>query len=294
LVALRANGLSYQWSLNGNAIAGETNYWIDANQVGNYSITVTNSANCSNTSTNVSVEELPLPVASINQSGNALLCPGDTITIVASGGVNYQWQGNAINDTLYVTSSGLYSASVIAENGCISQTDTLVVSLYPDPNLLLSGYQQSYVAPLPTDIIVSNLTNTQIFINGLENNIISSSNLVDGINIISGIHTDSNGCTWSFIDTISVDLSVNLKNQIVQQFSIVPNPIVKGNSFTINGNFKSIEAFQLFDVTGKQIEVKNINSTQKSFSTVGLNTGIYTIKFIAENVLYTKQLMIIE
>ena len=89
-------------------------------------------------------------------------------------------------------------------------------------------------------------------------------------------------------------LTVNLKNQVNQQFSIIPNPVLKGNSFTINGNFKSIEALQFFDVTGKQIEVKNNNSTLKSFSTAGLNTGIYTIKFIAENNFYTKQLMIIE
>jgi hypothetical protein len=50
----------------------------------------------------------------------------------------------------------------------------------------------------------------------------------------------------------------------------------------------------LFDVTGKQITINNYNPTQKTFSTQGLNAGIYTIKFIAENNFYTNQIMIIE
>lgn len=294
LIALRGRGLSYQWNLNGVAISGENRYWIDANQPGLYSITVTNSVNCSNTSTDVFVEELTLPIPSITPSGNNILCPGDTLIVVASGGVNYEWGTDANNDTLNVFSAGNYSAVVIAENGCFAQTDTVFVTMSQDPNLLLSGYQQTYVAPVPNDVIVSNLSNTQIFINGVETNSISSSTLVDGNNIISGVFTDANNCVWNFTDTINANFSVNIKNQGIQSFSIIPNPVSKGNSFTINGNFKSISSIQLFDIAGKQIEIKNLNSTQKSFSTAGLNAGIYTIKFYSENVLYTKQLMIIE
>jgi glucose/arabinose dehydrogenase len=222
LVALRSNGLSYQWSLNGVALAGATNYWIDANQPGNYSITVTNGPGCSATSSLV----------------------------------------NAIVNT--------------------------------SPEIILSGYSAIYNPGFENDTIITNIPTAQVFINGLAGNIISENLLVEGYNNITVTLTDSEGCTWSQIDSVLFTTNVNIFEAKASNSILFPNPVVKGNIVKIGNSTNFISNVQLFDVTGKQITINNYNPTQKTFSTQGLNAGIYTIKFATDNNFYTQRLMIIE
>ena len=224
LVALRANGLSYQWSSNGSPIASETNYWIDANAQGTYSITVTNSTGCSATSTDINV------------------------TIAAN------------------------------------------------PNLNLFGFATEYGPLSLNDTILVNVPSTEILINNVvsTDNIIYAADLNNGWNYITANYTDTNGCTWNAIDSVFFDASVRTTSFEEKNVSIIPNPSTKGGNVTISGDFKSISNLMVFDINGKQIIVKGFNPTQKTFSTQGLNAGIYTLKFATENNFYTQRLMIIE
>jgi glucose/arabinose dehydrogenase len=222
IVALRANGLSYQWSLNGSPLSGETNYWIDATTAGDYSITVTNSTGCSATSSLV----------------------------------------NAIVNT--------------------------------SPEIILSGYSAIYNPGFENDTILTNFPTAQVFINGTAGNVISENLLVEGYNNITVSLTDNEGCTWTQIDSVLFTVDVNIFEAKASNSIVFPNPVVKGNNVKIGNGTNFISNVQLFDVTGKQITINNYNPTQKTFSTQGLNAGIYTIKFATDNNFYTQRLMIIE
>jgi glucose/arabinose dehydrogenase len=222
IVALRANGLSYQWSLNGSPLSGETNYWIDATAAGDYSITVTNSTGCSATSSLV----------------------------------------NAIVNT--------------------------------SPEIILSGYSAIYNPGFENDTILTNFPTAQVFINGTAGNVISENLLIEGYNNITVSLTDNEGCTWTKIDSVLFTVDVNILETKASNSIVFPNPVVKGNNVKIGNGTNFISNVQLFDVTGKQITINNYNPTQKTFSTQGLNAGIYTIKFATENNFYTQRLMIIE
>lgn len=109
-------GLSYQWMLAGNNIAGATASVIYAKASGSYTVMVTNSNPCSATSTATAVTMNPLPTAPvISKVGNVL-----TSTV----GSSYQWlKGGVIipGATLQsytVTAHGSYTVQITDANGC--------------------------------------------------------------------------------------------------------------------------------------------------------------------------------
>lgn len=104
-VSLNGNGSSsgtnftYSWSTtNGNIVSGETSILPVVNQVGEYTLLVTNTDNgCSNETTITVGEDLTPPVAVIDQTGNTSLdCDISSIVLDGSGSqpignVSYAW-----------------------------------------------------------------------------------------------------------------------------------------------------------------------------------------------------------
>ena len=89
-VQLSANGANtYLWNPN-NTITDNTisNPTVFPTTLTNYIVTGTDTNNCSNTDTlKVEVNDLPLIIT----SNDTVICIGDRISILASGGVTYQW-----------------------------------------------------------------------------------------------------------------------------------------------------------------------------------------------------------
>jgi uncharacterized repeat protein (TIGR01451 family) len=74
----------------------------------------------------------PPPVASITASGPATLCPGEAVTLTASGGTSYAWSTGTSGPTLVATSAGTYSVTVTNEHGCSAAADAVVSEVNPD------------------------------------------------------------------------------------------------------------------------------------------------------------------
>lgn len=102
------------------------------------------------------VTVLPLPVATAGNGGPYIT--GQTVELIASGGVAYQWSGprNFSADTptasipdAGVFSSGLYEVRVTAENGC---SRTLQTDVKIDPILSVAGNEEKWlnIFPNPT------------------------------------------------------------------------------------------------------------------------------------------------
>nr|MBM3932265.1 hypothetical protein [Sphingomonadales bacterium] len=86
LNASSGTGLSYQWFLNGSAINGATNSSLVANSAGSYTVSVSESANCSYTSAAVSLTVNALPTATITAGGATTFCQGASVTLNANTG----------------------------------------------------------------------------------------------------------------------------------------------------------------------------------------------------------------
>jgi large repetitive protein len=73
----------------------------------------------------------PLPVPVITATGPLILCPSGSVSLIASGGLNYAWSTGATTNSINVSSPGTFKVVVTDLNGCIDSTFTSVTQPAP-------------------------------------------------------------------------------------------------------------------------------------------------------------------
>lgn len=121
-------GSQYTWS------TGSAQRAITVTQSGIYSVEVINVNNCSQ-SKSIDVTILSVPVVDLGD--DVTVCNGKTTTLDAgTAGNQYQWSNNSTGRFVIAGSSGEYSVTVTAPNGCAS-TDAIRISVRPPLSLEL-------------------------------------------------------------------------------------------------------------------------------------------------------------
>jgi hypothetical protein len=144
------NGMTYQWFLNGAAIANATSNSFEASQAGNYTLMVTNADGCRKTSTPVAVTVSQLPtVYNIAAASSTELCVGEAISVLLRAtsdittGITYRWFKDqtlipgATAATYTATSTGSYTVEY-ANTICGAVTATPVVITQGTPELTVA------------------------------------------------------------------------------------------------------------------------------------------------------------
>jgi hypothetical protein len=140
----------YQWRLAGSPIGGATASTYTATAAGTYSVIVTNSNGCTNTSANFVVTVNANPTATITGTNN--FCTGGSTVLSAatstpgSGSITgYQWRlggspiGGATASTYTATAAGTYSVIVTNSNGCSTTSANFVVTVNANPTATITG-----------------------------------------------------------------------------------------------------------------------------------------------------------
>ena len=101
---------SYLWS------SGGTDSSISVSQPGDYSLTVTNRAGCSNEAT---ITVLDLNLSPITWPESAEICEGDTYLLdIPDGYLNIQWDNGSTDNPLIVSDPGEYTLTAESITGC--------------------------------------------------------------------------------------------------------------------------------------------------------------------------------
>lgn len=118
---------SYTWSINGNTKTGQAQSNVGA---GTYSVTITDQANCSFT-TSVTVENPPLlevdAFSTTDYNGFDISCFGENDGAVqadvtgGSGNISYLWSNGGTSPFQTNLSAGTYTVNVQDQNGCTAQ-----------------------------------------------------------------------------------------------------------------------------------------------------------------------------
>jgi hypothetical protein len=181
---------SYLWS------TGETTQTISINVAGIYSVTVTNSNGCRN-STSVTANYITLAAPVI--TGNLSFCPGNSTTLDAGAGyASYLWSSGATTRTIIVSTSGTYSVTVTNASGC-SASSSVVASPFTPPVPQISG-TPGFCAGGSTVLSTSAGYASYLWSTGAT----SSSITVSTPGIYSVTVIDNNGCSGSTSLTVSV------------------------------------------------------------------------------------------
>ncbi|MCK4658222.1 MAG: hypothetical protein KAV82_01755, partial [Phycisphaerae bacterium] len=127
-VTLDAGGgyQSYLWS------TGAITRQISVTTSGTYSVTVTDINGCEGTD-DIDITVNPNPTPSILATPGATVCEGTTVTLDAGAGhSSYSWSTGATTQTINVTTSAIYSVTVMNAGGCTG-SDSITITVNPNP-----------------------------------------------------------------------------------------------------------------------------------------------------------------
>lgn len=197
-----SGGSSYQWYMNGSAIAGATSSSYSATAAGVYNVWVTNTTGCGDsavTGVNVIVNTPPTVVANATSTA---ICRGNSVTLFGSGAVSYAWSGGVNNNVAFAPlNTTTYSVVGTASNGC-TDMDTITVVVHTLP-IVSSTAIPGYTVCAGTSVTL-NGTGAQTYV--------WTGSVIDGTPFIplttssyTVTGTDGFGCT----NTASVTVTVN-------------------------------------------------------------------------------------
>jgi hypothetical protein len=246
-----------------------------------YTVTSTNTNGCTTTvAVPVSVGAYPNITAGTN---SAVICPGQSATLTAGGGVSYTWN-NGTTTAVNVVSplvTTTYTVSGVNASGC-SSTSAITVSVNAAPSLSVSTTPASGgICPGAT-----------IAINGVGSNVNISGGVVNNVNfapnattIYTVTATNTNGCTTSILQTITV--------YNPPAITISANPgldVCQGSVFTLTANGG---VSYLWDNGSNSTSINSTISSPTNYTVTGTSSqGCSNTAVVAMNSLATPSITI--
>ena len=182
-----ASATGYLWS------NGATTQSITVSSTGNYSVTLTNAAGCSNTSTPITVTVTTPTPATITPNGPTTVCQGSIVNLAANPGQSYLWSNGATTQSINVTNSGTFTVTVTYANGCVDgSAPTTVTVLTPAPASITPSGSTSFCQG-GSVTLTANTGNSYLWSTGATTQSINTSNAGNYTVTVTG----SNGCPAS-------------------------------------------------------------------------------------------------
>lgn len=149
---------SYQWLFNGVPIPNANSRIDTARQTGLYTVVLTNSIGCSDTSQSIQVNIFSLPQSPIiTANGPTSFCSTSSVILsTTSNNVTYQWYNNnnpislGTNSTLSINQSGGYTLGITNSNGCTSFSNLISITVNPLPSASITYTGTSFCTSLNT------------------------------------------------------------------------------------------------------------------------------------------------
>lgn len=140
-------GSTILWTTaGGNIVSGANTLSPVVNAGGAYTLTVTNvtqpgNLTCTFTATVNVIEDKVLPVVTLT-STFAQICPGESVTLTAAGGVTYTWAtltGTGNTQVVSPATTTVYSVTATGANGCVSAAPATITIIVGPPTAFIAA-----------------------------------------------------------------------------------------------------------------------------------------------------------
>lgn len=141
-------GSTIAWTAagGGNIVSGANTLTPIVNAGGTYTLTVTNvnqpgNLNCTYTSNVTVTQNTTLPVATVTAPVQQI-CPGESVTLTATGGATYNWvnlTGNGNTQVVSPANTTVYQVFAVGANGCISANPATITIVVGPPVAILAA-----------------------------------------------------------------------------------------------------------------------------------------------------------
>lgn len=140
-------GSTILWTtVGGNIVSGANTLNPIVNAGGTYTLTVTNvtqpaNLTCTFTATVNVIEDKVLPVVTLT-STFAQICPGESVTLTAAGGVTYTWAtltGTGNTQVVSPATTTVYSVTATGANGCVSAAPATITIIVGPPTAFIAA-----------------------------------------------------------------------------------------------------------------------------------------------------------
>lgn len=150
-------------SVSVTATGGSTYSWLDGattaansfSSPGTYTVTVTGTNGCSN-STGITITQdtsKPLAVITNNTGTTVLNCTTTSINVTASGGLSYEWSNGAKTATTSFAAPSIYSVTVTGTTGCVSKANVAITQDITKPAVIIINNTGTDVLTCNTSLI---------------------------------------------------------------------------------------------------------------------------------------------
>ncbi|MCU0360664.1 MAG: choice-of-anchor I family protein [Bacteroidia bacterium] len=248
---------NYQWSLNGNPIAGATSSTYAAVAAGNYSVAIITGSNCATRSVIKSVTVSPTPTLSI--AGPNAICAGSATSHTVTGATTYSWSNGSTNSVVSLNPNTSTSYTVTGTTNSCSSQATLSITVNPLPVLSLSAPSATTCSGQTASVSVSG-ANTYSWSNGTSNSQLQVNPTTSSSYTVIGYSAAN--CTATAV------FQVNVKANPSVQIIASSNTICSGETATLTANGASTYTWNT-GANGSALVVAPTSNT--TYSVTGTN-----------------------
>ncbi len=244
---------TYSWS------NGASTQLISNLSGGSYTVTVTDSGNCTFTANTfvTTFDEVILDVEKTDISCFGLTDGSINVDVVQGASpYSYEWDNGALTPDLQDLDNGTYTIFVTDDNGCISaisldinEPTPISLNVFPTPPTNVNDGALTISPTGGTPPYMATWSNDDIGF--------TADSLSLGMYTVS--ITDGNGCMYS--QTINLTLTSTIEDETLTQFEVYPNP--NDGQFYIDLAFAKKEhaTVRIFDVLGRELFVEYVVGT---------------------------------